>query len=101
MGIIDDIAEIQELLKDHTQYSISLGLTGVPAKGNYPKAKVLINNVELWDGIVSGTVLSFTTTVPEDGLNIRMDRPIQSRHPSRRRPFPGRYCRVPSRPPSQ
>ena len=73
MAIIDSIAEIQELLKDDTQYSIALGLVGVPARGNYPKVKVLINNAEVWNGVVSNTSLSFTPTILENVLNVKIE----------------------------
>lgn len=71
MPIIDNINEIQDLLKDDTHYFIKIGLTGFPAVNKYPKAKLLVNNVELWSGIVFDTVLSFEVTILENYLDIK------------------------------
>jgi len=72
MPIIDSINEIQDLLKDDEQYSVKLGLTGFAAANRYPRAKVLINDAEVWNGTVNDTVLSFRVTVFEDWLNIKI-----------------------------
>jgi hypothetical protein len=72
MAIFDTIDEIQDLLKEDSQYHIRLGMTGYPAANKYPAVKVLIDNVELWAGNVANTELTFDIESTADQLNVKI-----------------------------
>jgi hypothetical protein len=72
MAIIDTINEIQDLLVDRSNPVIKIGLTGVPTGNRYPQAQIVINDAQMWSGLVTDTQLSFTQIIFKHSLCLKI-----------------------------
>jgi hypothetical protein len=58
--IIDNIKDVQDIIKEEISYTFAVDLVGSPANGRYPEIKIMIGNSQVWSGaVVDNTLLKF------------------------------------------